>query len=68
MNEPLKGNDAAAADIKALKHDIRNQLSNIQISIDQLRYEISEATDDTTFYIDTIVESCKKIEALLKER
>jgi hypothetical protein len=52
---------------RALKHDINNQLSNILLALEQLRYEIPEATEDCAFYIESIPLSTKKINSLLKE-
>ena len=53
--------------LRTLKHDINNQLSNILLALEQLRYEIPEATEDCTFYLESISLSTKKISALLKE-
>ncbi|MDR3695431.1 hypothetical protein [Mucilaginibacter sp.] len=50
-----------------LKHDINNQLSNILLALEQLRYEIPEVTEDCAFYLDSISISTKKINSLLKE-
>jgi len=68
MNEPLKNNNVESEYLKTLKHDIRNQLSNIYLALEQLRYEIPEnAGSDYNFYIDTIAESCTKLTSLIKE-
>jgi len=67
MEEPLKGtgkND----ELKNLRHDIRNQLSGIQLAIEQLRYEISDDSVDGAFYLDTIASSCTIINTLLKDK
>lgn len=53
--------------LQALKHDINNQLSNILLALEQLRYEIPEVTEDCTFYLESISISTKKINSLLKE-
>lgn len=54
--------------LKELRHDIRNQLSNIQLAAEQLRYEIPpDASDDYLLYINLIAESCSKINDYLKE-
>jgi len=67
MKKPLQ--DAAAGELKMLKHDIRNQLSNIQMALDQLRYEIPpNASADHIFYMDIIAGSCEKIKEFLEER
>lgn len=49
-----------------LKHDINNQLSNIFLALEQLRYEIPSATEDCVFYLDSISISTANINALLK--
>jgi hypothetical protein len=54
------------AELRVLKHDIRNQLSNIQLALEQLRYEVPGAPADCIFYMDAIAISCAKINALLK--
>jgi hypothetical protein len=51
----------------ALKHDVKNQLSNILLAIEQLRYEIPEPTPDCIFYLDAISLSSARIDTLLKE-
>lgn len=56
-NEPLR----------ALKHDVKNQLSNILLAIEQLRYEIPDLTPDCAFYLDSISLSSARIDALLRE-
>ncbi|MFA6083735.1 histidine kinase dimerization/phospho-acceptor domain-containing protein [Mucilaginibacter sp.] len=48
-----------------LKHDIKNQLSNIQLALEGLRYEISDTDADIKLYMDSLVESAKKIDDLL---
>jgi nitrogen-specific signal transduction histidine kinase len=54
--------------LKEIRHDIRNQLSNIQLAAEQLRYEIPDtASEDYTLYINLIAESCGKINDFLKE-
>ncbi|HAL81751.1 MAG TPA: hypothetical protein DCO83_05560 [Mucilaginibacter sp.] len=52
---------------RVLKHDINNQLSNILLALEQLRYEIPEATGDCLFYLDSIAMSSERINTLLKE-
>ena len=53
--------------LRALKHDVKNQLSNILLAIEQLRYEIPEPTPDCIFYLDSISLSSAKIDTLLQE-
>ncbi|SDT65170.1 hypothetical protein SAMN05216490_4607 [Mucilaginibacter mallensis] len=68
MKQIPKVTDSRPDNIKALKHDIRNQLSNIQLAIEQLRFEIQDiANADCKFYMDTIATSCEKMTSLLKD-
>jgi len=53
---------------RVMRHDIKNQLSNIYLAIEALRYEITEPTDDFTFYIDSIAASAAKINSILLEK
>jgi hypothetical protein len=53
--------------LRTLKHDINNQLSNILLATEQLRYEIPDATEDCVFYLDSIGMSAAKIGSILKE-
>ena len=53
--------------VRVLKHDIKNQLSNIVLALNQLEYELPDATPDQQYYLETINDSCKKINALLNE-
>jgi len=68
MEEPLKDNTEERGEFKILKHDIRNQLSAIQLAIEQLRYEIPSDSADGIFYLDTIAASCVVIDTLLKDK
>ena len=52
--------------VSLLKHDIRNQLSNIALCVEQLKFELPNQTEDIAFYIETIAAGCKKINDLLK--
>jgi len=53
--------------LRTLKHDIKNQLSNIVLALSQLEYELPDPNTDKQFYLDTINDSCKKINKLLDE-
>ena len=57
---------AEEKDLHLLKHDIKNQLSNIYLALDQLRYELENPSTDCIFYMDTIAISCTKINDLVK--
>jgi signal transduction histidine kinase len=68
MEKPLKDNANQRVEFKDLTHDIRNQLSAIQLAIEQLRYELPPDSADGVFYLDTIVSSCVVIDTLLKDK
>ena len=53
--------------LRTLKHDVKNQLSNINLAVEQLRYELENPTTDCIFYMDTIASSCTAINALIKK-
>jgi nitrogen fixation/metabolism regulation signal transduction histidine kinase len=53
--------------LRKLKHDIKNQLSNIYLALEQLKYEMPEATADCLFYLDTISTSSIQINNLLND-
>jgi hypothetical protein len=64
--ETARKKDTKADMLRILKHDISNQLSNIYLALEQLRYEIPEASEDCTFYLESIAISSAKIDTLLK--
>ena len=66
MEEPLKDKPTRADELTVLRHDIRNQLSNIQLVIEELRYEIVDPSPDVMVYLDMIATSCTNINVLLK--
>jgi hypothetical protein len=51
--------------MRMLRHDIKNQLSNINLCLENLRSELPDPTEDATFYMDTILASAAKINTLL---
>ncbi len=54
--------------LRRIRHDIRNQLSNINLSLVQLKYEIpDDAGSDSAFYVETIATSCERINTLLND-
>ncbi|WP_295721422.1 hypothetical protein [Mucilaginibacter sp.] len=53
--------------LRKLKHDIKNQLSNIHLALEQLKYELPDISEDCMFYIDTISTSSTKINDLLND-
>jgi hypothetical protein len=52
--------------LATLRHDINNQLSNILLALEQLRYEMPDASADCIFYLDSISISAEKISDLVK--
>lgn len=64
--EPQTPRDNQKA-MRELRHDIQNQLSNILLAIEQLRYEIIEPSADCLFYLDSISMSSARIDGLLKD-
>ena len=68
MEDPEKSKLADEIKMRNLRHDIRNQLSNINLALEQLKYEIpDDVGSDSAFYLDTISMSCTKINELLSE-
>ncbi|MFD2143958.1 histidine kinase dimerization/phospho-acceptor domain-containing protein [Mucilaginibacter antarcticus] len=53
--------------LSKLRHDIRNQLSNIHLALETLKYEIAEPTEDITYCLNTIQGSAHKINELIRE-
>ena len=51
MEDPLKNRPAEPNELAVLKHDVRNQLSNIQLALEELRYEIVDPSADTIVYL-----------------
>ncbi|AMR31222.1 hypothetical protein A0256_07170 [Mucilaginibacter sp. PAMC 26640] len=51
--------------LQMLKHDIKNQLSNIHLALEGLRYEVDDIGGDIGLYIDTMLRSAQKIDELL---
>jgi nitrogen-specific signal transduction histidine kinase len=51
--------------IEMLKHDIKNQLSNIQLALEGLRYEVDDTGGDMALYMDSITQAAAKIDKLL---
>jgi signal transduction histidine kinase len=62
MDNESKLNDGV---FKELKHDIKNQLNNIQLALEGLRYEISDTDPNLKLYMDSLSESARKIDELL---
>nr|WP_294940775.1 hypothetical protein [uncultured Mucilaginibacter sp.] len=64
----MAGNPGNMPDEEALltlKHDIKNQLSNITLAIEGLRYEVGDIGGDMGLYIESMLTSAQKIDRLL---
>jgi len=59
--------EAKTDPMRLLKHDINNQLSNIYLALEQLRYELPDASADCIFYLDSIGMSSERIHTILQE-
>lgn len=53
--------------IRLIKHDIKNQLSNIHLALDTIKHEVNNPNEDVKFCIETIAASAAKIDALTKQ-
>lgn len=53
--------------LRLLKHDIKNQLSNIHLAIETIKFEVNQPTEDFKFCVDAITASTAKIDELLKD-
>ena len=51
--------------LQTLKHDIKNQLSNIHLALEGMRYEVEDAGGDMGLYIESMLRSAQKIDQLL---
>ena len=51
--------------IRLLKHDIKNQLSNINLGLSQLKFELTDTNAECLDYVEMIAISAKKIDELL---
>ena len=54
-------------ELRMLKHDVKNQLSGIQMALEGLRYEVDDMDGDFQLYIDSIAEAAHKIDKLLND-
>jgi len=62
MNNGVIDNEA----MRILRHDIKNQLSNISLLVAELKYEINAPSADCLSYLDMIDRSVLTIDTLLK--
>lgn len=59
--------DGEGDQLRKLKHDIRNQLSNVHLALEQLKYELPHLNEEGLFYMEMIDTSAKKINDLLSD-
>lgn len=62
----IKSN-SSTGDNRVWKHNCRNQLSNINLAVEQIRSEKEDSEAIILLCLDIINQSCQKIEALLEE-
>ena len=62
MDDKVVNNEA----MRALRHDIKNQLSNINLIIGELKYELETASADCHMYLDMLEKSVESIDDMLK--
>ncbi|WPU94169.1 hypothetical protein SNE25_01350 [Mucilaginibacter sabulilitoris] len=67
MSEPRQLTGDSDDKLRKLKHDIKNQLSNIHLALEQLKYEMPDPSADCLFYMDTILTSSTQINNLLND-
>ena len=53
--------------LRLIKHDIKNQLSNIHLALDTIKYEVNDPNEDVKFCIESIAASAAKIDELVRE-
>ena len=52
--------------LRTIRHDIKNQLSNIHLALDTMKHEVNDPSEDFDFCLDTVKQSAAKIDELLK--
>jgi nitrogen-specific signal transduction histidine kinase len=60
-----RGQDMDEDALAKLRHDIKNQLSNIHLALDTLKYEVTDPSEDFLFCVESIQDSATKINQLL---
>lgn len=65
----LPEENAEHEQMREFKHEVKNQLSNMYLAIDQLRYELDkvQANSFAIFCVDTIANSCSAINKQLEK-
>jgi signal transduction histidine kinase len=52
---------------RTIAHEVRNPLTNVNLSIEQLRNELGEKADEFQLYFDIIIRNCERINQLITE-
>ena len=67
MGEGEQNTPVSREAVDMLRHDIKNQLSNIYLALEGLRYEVEDTSGDLDLYMDSITQSAQKIDKLLSD-
>ena len=62
MDDKVVNNEA----MRILRHDIKNQLSNISLIIGELKFELKAAPADCLMYLDMLEKSVGSIDEMLE--
>ncbi|HEY9534705.1 MAG TPA: hypothetical protein VIQ77_09220 [Mucilaginibacter sp.] len=60
-----EGKSVDAETMSKLRHDIKNQLSNIHLALDTIKYEVEQPSEDFLYCVETILTSAAKINDIL---
>ncbi len=64
---PEENKNIDAEQLRRVKHDVKNQLSNMVLCLEQLRYEIENPHPDWKYYMDAISNGCLVINNIISE-
>jgi len=53
--------------VNKLRHDIKNQLSNIHLALDTMKYEVTAPSEDFLYCLESIAASATKINELINK-
>jgi PAS domain S-box-containing protein len=52
---------------RTIAHEVRNPLTNVNLSVEQLKHEVNMEDDTISMYFDIIVRNCERINQLITE-
>ncbi len=52
---------------RTIAHEVRNPLTNVNLSVEQLRNELGDKGDEFQLYFDIIIRNCERINQLITE-